>query len=257
MVAAAVVVMLVLALATWFLATRGDDASVTTNSVAGQPTTTSVVTSEPDLETVTLTPEQQVDWLTRHELSEASVHIPGWRTELGAERVECDYAGASSVSIANISGSASEFPLGEAITADRIIQECADGTDATRAAGVDLAGEGTLCKSVSTKRVVPAGAAKPTDVVVTEPAVIFTGGPCEGSGYETPAPDFIEVIEQQRRAEILLRAVPRDCPTADETRAWVERQVKTLPEQWTISIGPVTGCALPAVDWWTHTVFAP
>jgi hypothetical protein len=260
LVAAAVASLLVLAFATWLLSTRGDgdDASVTTNSVADQPTT-SVVTGEPDLQTVQLSPEQQVDWLTRHSESEASHHLPGWRTELGAERIVCDYAGVPGMSVESMGGSASDFPLGDTITVDRLIQACANGTDATRSAGIDLTSQGTLCRSVSTKRLFigPADTAGATDVVVTESAVIFTGGSCEASGYQTPPSDFVDSIEQQRRTEILLRAVPRVCPTADETRAWVTRQVKTLPEQWTISISPVAGCVLPTVDWWSRTIFAP
>jgi hypothetical protein len=223
------------------------------------PTTTATTAGEPDIATVQLSPEQQVDWLTQQHETEASVHLPGWRTELSAERVACDFAGVPGLSVQSFSGSASDFPLGEAIAADRIIQACANGTDATRSAGIDLTSQGTLCKSVSTKRVAgPTGAAEPTDVadvVVTEPAVIFTGGSCEASGYETPAPDFVDSIEQQRRIEILLRAVPRLCPSADETRAWVERQIESLPDHWTVNVGQAHSCALPSVDWWTHLVF--
>jgi hypothetical protein len=258
LVVAAVASVAVLVAAAWMVSRIGGDTpSVHTNPASNNPSTT--IASGPDLSTVQLSPEQQVDWLTRHSESEASHHLRGWRIELWAEAVVCDYSGVPGMSVESGSGSASDFPLGDAITVDRLIQECANGTDATRSAGIDLTSQGTLCKSVSTKRLFkgPADTAQATDVVVTEPAVIFTGGSCEASGYQTPPSDFVDSIERQRRTEILLRAVPRVCPTADETRAWVARQVKTLPGQWTISISPVAGCVFPTVDWWSHTIFAP
>jgi hypothetical protein len=252
----ATIAALALVSATWVVASRHENgAAVHTDPAANAPTTTAP--SRPDLKAVQLSAAQQVDWLTRQYQGEASAHIPGWRVELSAERVECDYTGVPDVSVSAISGSANEFPLGESITAERLVQECSNGTDATRAAGVDLRNEGALCTSVSTRRVViPSDrSAAPTDVVVTEPSVIFTGGSCEASGYVTPAPDFVDSIEQQRRTEILLRAVPRLCPTADETRAWVEHQIETLPDHWTVDVTERGGCALPSVDWWTHRVF--
>jgi len=199
-----------------------------------------------------------VEWLTRHAEGEATHHLPGWRPELAAEGVQCDYTGSPSAPVGKVGTSASEFPLGEAITADRIVEECATGTDATRSTGIDLTGQGTLCKSVSTKSIGVASTpiAKVVTVEVTEPTVIFSGDSCEASGYQSPPPDFVSAIEQHRRVEMLLRAVPRRCPRVDEARAWVERQIKTLPDEWTVDIAQVSGggCALPQVDWMTHRI---
>jgi hypothetical protein len=167
LVAAAVVTVLVLALTTWLLWGRGGHgASVRTPPAADAPTTTT--SGAADLSTVVLSPAEQVDWLTRQHEPDESVHLPGWRIELDAEAVECDFTGVSGAGAQKISGSASNFPLGEAITADRIIQECAGGTDATRSTGIDLSGQGRLCE-VDGPMPLPTGTVEVIRPVVASP----------------------------------------------------------------------------------------
>jgi hypothetical protein len=180
---------------------------------------------------------QQAATVKRHSRSAVPVHRPGWRPELDAERVVCDYQGLGRAT--NVVYSyASAFPLAEPLTQSRLVDECRSGTDATT--GNPVTGAATLC------------AVTPPGERLAVPVVTFGSAGCDTPGLSAAPNALLDERNRLRRAETAIRAVPQDCPTADQARTWVEEQVAGSGESLRllpVESYPSGRCFLPFVHW--------
>ena len=83
---------------------------------------------------------QDLDTIIADASEAADVHLPGWRPSLRAETVWCFYDRST---YANTP--VSEFPLDEALTKDRIADECTSGNDMVRSGQVGGPEDVTFC----------------------------------------------------------------------------------------------------------------
>ena len=173
----------------------------------------------------------------RHSRSAAVVHGPDWRPELDAEHVVCDYRGLGLVTT-GVYTYASEFPLAQSLTRERLVDECRSGTDATT--GVpSITQPATLC------------AVTPPGEQLAVPVVTFGSAGCAAPLSAAP-PSLLDDRNRLRRDETAILAVPEACPTPDEARRWVEEQIaasdahlRLLP----VESYPGGRCYLPYVRW--------
>lgn len=180
---------------------------------------------------------EQAATVKRQSRAAVPVHRPGWRPELDAERVVCDYQGLGRAT-AVVYSYASAFPLAEPLTPSRLVSECRSGTDVT--AGDPVARPATLC------------AVTPPGERLAVPVVTFGSAGCAAPGLSAAPNALLDQRNRLRRAETAIRAVPQDCPTAAEARTWVDEQVAASGES--LRILPVEAsaggrCYLPFVHW--------
>lgn len=166
-----------------------------------------------------------------------AVHVPGWRPELDAEHVVCDYR-ALHVEPSLLYSYASEFPLTELLTEERLVDECRARTDAVRGAA-PVTAPAQLC------------AVTPPGERYAVPVVTFAKNDCVAAGFAQPAPSLLDDRNRLRRAESAIRAIG-DCPSASEATRWVHEQVAASGAP--LRIIPVEEyeggrCWLPHVAW--------
>lgn len=82
-----------------------------------------------------------------------AVHLPDWRQELNAETVQCFRATKDGPPQLIVRTKASEFPIEEVLTRERLVEECASGTDAARQVGGFDSDGASTCVSRSAVRV--------------------------------------------------------------------------------------------------------
>jgi hypothetical protein len=176
--------------------------------------------------------------VNRHYRSSAPVHRPGWRPELDAEHVVCDYRGLG-LQTTGVYSFASGFPLAGSLTQARLVAECRSGTDATASGGAPIAARATLC------------AVTPPGEHLAVPVVTFVAQGC-APPLSAAAPTLLDERNRMRRAETAIRAVPQQCPTVAEARSWVDQQLAAygkglhlLP----VETYPGGRCYLPFVHW--------
>lgn len=128
---------------------------------------------------------------------------PGWRPPLSAEAVLCVYADGTTLRAA-----ASDFPLSEPLTSDRLIDECASKSDAaSNARSQEVA---VLCGD---------GAGQP---------VVHLNGEC--ASQRSAAAVDVDELNRLRGVEVTMLNVATDrrvqadravrCPTAEEAQRW-------------------------------------
>lgn len=171
------------------------------------------------------------------------VHGKGWRPALSTELVWCIYPDGRS-----IQPTASEFPLDEALTKRRLIDECASGNDLVR--GREAPGPFTLCEGLV--------AAEDIELVLDEldqriiegsldgdhrhfPVVLGWDADCAGTTQDTwPKVQLRELTSlnttnQAREIEISLRAAAIEhCLTQDEAMALAKQARSHLLDDWPI-----------------------
>jgi hypothetical protein len=171
-----------------------------------------------------------------------NAHIAGWRPELDAEHVVCDYRNLGREAPL-VYTYANEFPLATPLTEQRIVGECRSGTDAVR--GAPVVGAALLCSVTPPRERFPV------------PAVTFSFPSCAAAQLDPAPPTLIDDRNRLRRAETAIRAVPQQCPTAAQSLRWVRAQVAatSVPlrildvEQY-----PGGRCYVPDVHWGLGTV---
>jgi hypothetical protein len=162
-------------------------------------------------------PRDTAEVVNQGQAQEGSVHAPGWRTELNAERVQCFY-GEGGNDRAETSASAGAIDAD--LRVEDLVAACAAGGRVdTRAA--------KLCA-------LPAGPLRRNPKAV----VLGFGGPCERYGL-SDAERFVEVdaerlladINLRRQVEVAIRAVdPRldgRCHSKSEILRLVKRRIAT------------------------------
>lgn len=75
----------------------------------------------------------------------ADVHLEGWRPVLNAESVRCIFPDGRAIDTF-----ASDFPLDQPLTVDRLIEECTTGNDLARTSSVPPTTNTSLCEAVLT-----------------------------------------------------------------------------------------------------------
>jgi hypothetical protein len=259
--------------ATWLKPQNAPD--TTTTSIPSPPSTTAA--GSLDVNAAQPTFEQQVAQLERW-YHDWPAEAPGGRPDLAAEFVFCDYRNDPDVSgfaAMGIPGSpgiqqmfASYSKLSEPLTEARIVDGCINRRDrfpGDTPANVPVETPADelppylLCTSDEPGPVYgqPGQAAN----VVLKPAVVFSGTDCAAAGFSDPPANFVADLDRRRHIEIEIRAVPKDCPTADDAQRWVEHITKQeLGEAWTTGSSGTgqtgTGqCFRPHyIDWANHTV---
>jgi hypothetical protein len=162
--------------------------------------------------------------------------LPG-RPPLDAEHLVCDYQHVGRTP-SLLYTFASEFPLVEPLTEQRLFDECRTGTDAVRTAPVRT--PGVLCA------VIPPGERR------FVPAVAFGFATCNEASLEPAPPTLLNERNQMRQTEIAIRAVGSKCPTVAAAQAWVRTQVATTGADLRIldtEVYPEGHCWLPQVSW--------
>lgn len=170
----------------------------------------------------------------------ASVHLAGWRPELATESVLCVYGPSTAVTTV-----ASEFPLGEPLTVDRLTAECAHGTDVARS----LAAEPTtfaVCHAQLTDaavrerlqgfEVVAGDRAAPRPGV----PIVFAGQrDCAAGAPGTPADVVVaplpslDAVNRVRAVEVALKAEAASrCVPAVEARRLAREALPRLGRGW-------------------------
>jgi hypothetical protein len=230
-----------------------------TLAIAGLGTAVAVSTITPD--------RNDVATIERRATSVAPGHTPGWRPELNAETVGCDYKALPQSSLPEgfpsiAQGSASGFPLAQALTEDDLVTECASGTDAVREHPVTGASH-VLCVAHSPEiptaqrtagRTIGEGTPKQAEV----PVVVFASASCSTAGYEPPARGLLDDINRRRQQEAAILAVPGTCPSHDEALDWTLDHIHTTGITVTLideGTSPGGSCYLPAVHWNEGTVY--
>jgi hypothetical protein len=162
-------------------------------------------------------PRDTVTVVNQGQAAEGSIHAPGWRTELDAERVQCFY-GEGQDDRAETTASADS--LGADLRVEDLVAACAAGGRVDRRAA-------KLCA-------LPAGPLRRNPKVV----VLGFDGPCERYGLDN-ADRFVEVdakrlladINLRRQVEVAIRAVdPKldgKCHPKSEILRLVKRRIAT------------------------------
>jgi hypothetical protein len=185
-----------------------------------------------------LTPDSKhVATVKRHSRDAAGAHRQGWRPELDAEHVVCDYRGLG-LAATTVYSYASEFPLAQPLTTELLVDECRSGTDATTGTA-PITQTATLC------------AVTPPGEQLAVPVVTFGAAGCTAPLTAPPA-SLLDERNRMRRDEAAILAVPETCPTPAEARRWVDEQVVESGEH--LRVLPVESypsgrCYLPFVHW--------
>src|SRR5680860_142940 len=174
----------------------------------------------------------------------AEVHLPDWRPELVAETVWCHYQNGESISTY-----ASEFPLDQSLTAERIVAECTSGNDLARHLP-EAPTTATLCAATiapdayarrmeeRSERVLSGDLSQATSVV---PVVLGWDTSCEQAMVDTTprvtlapmAGAHIAVINEVREVEISLRALAMDrCLSREEAIELSRQAADGLAGEW-------------------------
>lgn len=170
----------------------------------------------------------------------AAMHGPGWRPELGAERVTCAPSGAEAATPSKLTIVwASQFPIVERLTADRIVQSCAS-----------QAGGGSTPAPAAPTACVPRQG-RPLAVVLGDgsscadaalPLRTITGG------------DLTELNHLRAVDVAVLGETDVSCPTMAQARTWARDRLREAGEGIHLTDtdeGP--GCYRTMIDWFTGT----
>lgn len=142
------------------------------------------------------------------------------RPILASEQVYCDlFAALPDINTLD-TRRASNFPLRDALTEERIVEGClrSDYLNSIGATDSLRAGPHALCSS--TQRLTSSDPKATPRVEVQTPVVVFNAS-CADRGYPEATPELIAEINLRRRAEINMRAIPADCPTQEVAAQWV------------------------------------
>jgi hypothetical protein len=148
------------------------------------------------------------------------VHLPEWRQELNAETVQCFRSVQDGPPQLIVRTKASEFPMSELLTRERLVDECAGGTDAARqVGGFDRDGAST-CVSRSAARV----------------SAVVLGGDC--GDLITMTDDDLRRLNELRAVEVAMLAVPSatECPTVTEATEWARLQLTEADVEASVSV---------------------
>lgn len=187
-----------------------------TVAVTGTAAAATVWLGGPDPEQAAEVTEQVTDPV-------AEIYDGAWRPSLRAESVAC--IGSDSRRLTDPretdNTSASEFPLAEDLTRDRLIDECATGNDWARSlGGYDIA-DATACVREG---------ANPLAVVALDELT------CEetGDGIRTMTDEDLVRLNQMRGFEVAVLANPEPCPTREQATDWTRTQITHRDEDLTV-----------------------
>lgn len=187
------------------------DAAVQTTASAVEPGGEAALLLRPD-------PEQAARVIEDFSPMVGTVHPLGWRPDLQAEQTNCLLPGADA-SVQEMLGGrpASNFPLGESMTASHLAIACIDN-DAYASENGYTAATATVCVSDEGRH--------------PDPTVIIDGSACAstGSPLRPITEEDLAELNHMRVVEVAFLAVPSEsgCPTFSEARDWVNWQITQL-----------------------------
>jgi hypothetical protein len=249
------------------VATTHTEPSVTTSTT---PTTTPTAASSIATEQPTF--GQQVERLETW-YHNWPAEAPGGRPVLAAEYTYCDYRNDPGLSVANAmglnptspgrveAGFSSYSKLSEPLTEARVVDGCYFRPDRFPGGSpanipvetpADQLPAHLLC--ATNQRGPNYSPAESPSQPPLKPAVVFGGTDCASAGFQAAPPNFIAELDQRRRIEIELRAVPKACPTAEEATQWAQHVTQQeLGAAWQVLPGGQSGCFRPQyIDWDNH-----
>jgi hypothetical protein len=173
----------------------------------------------------------------------SDVHLKGWRPGLMSERVWCLY----DTDGAGVDTHASEHPLDEPLTKERLIDQCAKESNPFR--GRKAPAEFTLCEGQLPTEYVQWAIEDlgPVDGTLNGnryrfPVVLGWETDCASAAVDTRPPvnlrglSSLDAVNQAREVEISLVAAGIDrCLTREEARAMADEASSRLEDDWVIS----------------------
>lgn len=172
----------------------------------------------------------------------AVVHLEGWRPALRAESVACIDSGRSALTDPRESGntSASEFPLEEMLTVERLVEECTAGTDWARVNGGFDPEQATTCVR---------------DGNYPLAVVALDGLSCAEAGTDVRSitQDDLATLNRMRALEVAILANPDECPSMDSAVQWAETQVEAHGEPLAVRANDDNGDGcFGGMTYWEH-----
>lgn len=181
---------------------------------------------------------QDVEGILDSAADAVDVHLPGWRPALNSEAVWCVYEDGHSASTY-----ASEFPLDQPLTVERLVVECETGNDAARMFGAPESL--TVCGAVRTdpsiREQLESGAILSGDINdrPTFPVVLGWDADCTTTSIDSQLPlelrDFtgVDAINRSREVEVRLEALAlEECLSHDEAVQLADETAAELNDGW-------------------------
>lgn len=170
--------------------------------------------------------------------SRSPADAPNGRPILSAEVVFCDFSailtGAAPVQT-TLTFASAEVSLSDALTDTELADTCLSSqaqvldVSATRSRVLTTAEWTSTAGGRPSSDVCAASLRGPVvdpayevRTVSLKPVVVLGGTSCKDAGYEEFTLELAARINAQRDTEIAIRAVPRECPTAEEAAAWTQ-----------------------------------
>ena len=139
---------------------------------------------------------------------------------------------------------ASEFPLEDTLTADRLVEECTSGNDWARSQGGFDAQQATAC-------------VRDGDFLLAVVALDGLGCSGAGDGVRPITDDDLARLNEMRAVEVAVLANPDECPTLDDAVDWAKARVDEHGEQLNVRgvPGSDNGCYGGTTYWdWDEVV---
>lgn len=171
----------------------------------------------------------------------AEVYRGQWRPSLHGESVVCfdRYTQQQHRTLDESIGFASDFPLADLLTSERLIAECTSGNDWARSKGGFDPDQATSCVR---------DGKEPLAVVTLE------GMGCNDAGDSVRPIEQgdLDRLNQMRAFEVALLAIPQECPTVDEAEQWARQQEAAYGESLRLEVWPAgdNGCFSPKAYWY-------
>jgi hypothetical protein len=181
----------------------------------------------------------------------AKADAPGGRPVLAAEVVFCDLGGRGGSTFA------SDLALDTPLESVDLLRACAEYEQQVgRFTGDTSLGAATVC--AANRRGPIYNLATISAQPVTKPVVVYGEQSCAGAGYLPATASFFDLLNARRSLEMKLRAVPRDCPSYEESASWV-RKVSTEAglNMGVAELPPMSNACVYRfyVDWDTSVVY--
>ncbi|MBA3372867.1 MAG: hypothetical protein M3493_13995 [Actinomycetota bacterium] len=175
-----------------------------------------------------------VEAVTRQGDAAADVHLDGWRLELDAETVRCDYGQGEVIETWAAQGS-----LSQPLSIDHLVDECATGTDM---ATLDAA-SAVVCSAPRGNYLLP---------------VVLNGGNCVTRGYDpVDEATLLAHVNHLREVEIAIRGITRhnECLVAADAERLVVERAEASGEDLDVQVSSDDGpCFAATVSWETQQI---
>lgn len=157
---------------------------------------------------------QQAAQVIENSADRAAVHGEGWRPVLRSEFVACVGADSDKLTDPRMTGNtpASEFPLTELLTRDRLVEECTTGNDWARSQGGFDSDAASVC-------------VRESEYLLA--VVALDGLDCADTGdrIRPMTDDDLARLNTMRAFEVAVLANPEPCPSLDNAVNWAQARI--------------------------------